>query len=55
MASKIDLKGKVSLLSEDRQRYTVIFVEGSSPIEFGFDLTYMLDAMKPFKQEKMSD
>lgn len=45
-------QGKISLLSEDIQCYTSISVEGTSQIEFGFDLIYMLDAMQQFKQEE---
>lgn len=45
-------QGKISLLSEDTQCYTSISVDGTSQIDFGFDLTYMLDAMQQFKQEE---
>lgn len=45
-------QGKVSLSSEDTQCYTSISVDGRSQIEFGFNLPYMLDAMKQFSQEK---
>lgn len=44
--------GKLSLESGPQDGCTAIHIEGQSAIELGFDVQYMIDALKQFEKEK---